>query len=172
MTSSPDSKSARQRRGRSQRAPLQDILVADADATFCRAIGELLKRAGYAVRTAVDGQSARGELDRRLPDLLILSLNLPGLSGFEILRLARQAHTSPGVAALGAAVSGASDKDHPASRPLTCHCPPVLIASTFGFEWEAALVEADGCLHKPLRPEEALSAVDFLLNKNQTCVLH
>lgn len=172
MPSTPDSKSARQRRGRPPRDTRQDILVADADATFCRALGELLTRAGYAVRTAADGHRARAELDRRQPDLLILSLNLPGLSGFELLQAARQSRASPGTASCAAAASCDSVIPQPTSTPLPSRLLPVLVASTFGFEWEASLVEADGCLRKPLRPGEALRAVAFLLDNNQNNIFH
>ena len=54
-----------------------------------------LRREGYEVVAAVDGQQglARREADR--PDLVLPDANLPGLDGFEVCRRSRQAGTTP-----------------------------------------------------------------------------
>ena len=44
-----------------------------------------LRRAGYSVDEAEDGRSALSHLQTREVDLLLLDLQLPGMSGFEIL---------------------------------------------------------------------------------------
>lgn len=45
-----------------------------------------LKREGYAVNTAVDGEDALKEIPRRMPDLVLLDLMLPGVDGLEVCR--------------------------------------------------------------------------------------
>lgn len=48
-----------------------------------------LKSAGYRVSTAVDGASAIAKARQLLPDLIVLDLELPGISGFEAARALR-----------------------------------------------------------------------------------
>jgi CheY-like chemotaxis protein len=46
---------------------------------------ELLKAYGYAVTSATDGEQARDIVAQSLPELVILDLLLPKMSGFELL---------------------------------------------------------------------------------------
>ncbi len=66
------------------------ILIVD-DMTVSRQIlVMLLENAGYLdVRTATDAHRAVDELSRRLPDLIIADLHMPGISGAEFLRYIR-----------------------------------------------------------------------------------
>jgi DNA-binding response OmpR family regulator len=53
-----------------------------------------LRRAGYKVRTAADGQAALDEISERTPDLVVLDLMLPKVDGYEIVgRLRAQGDT-------------------------------------------------------------------------------
>lgn len=45
-----------------------------------------LTAAGYRVSTAIDGASAIAKAHQLLPDLIVLDLELPGISGFEAAR--------------------------------------------------------------------------------------
>lgn len=65
------------------------ILIVDdyADALEIWAI--YLQGAGYRVSTAVDGASAIARARQLLPDLVVLDLELPGISGFEAARTLR-----------------------------------------------------------------------------------
>ncbi len=63
-----------------------------------------LRSRGYRVSTAVDGASAIAQAERLLPDLIVLDLELPGVSGFDAaLRLRRNpaTHDIPLIAATG-----------------------------------------------------------------------
>lgn len=51
--------------------------------------------AGYQVSTAADGVVAWKEFDRVRPDLLVLDLNLPQMSGFRLLELVRSESDVP-----------------------------------------------------------------------------
>jgi cyclic di-GMP phosphodiesterase len=61
-----------------------DILVVDDDPGVRRMIKRILGRSGYRVRTAHDGQEAYDIIAESLPDLIILDLSMPMISGFEV----------------------------------------------------------------------------------------
>jgi signal transduction histidine kinase/CheY-like chemotaxis protein len=66
-------------------APARSILVVEDDVSTLEVIVELLKAYGYAVSTAMDGEQARVSVAQFLPELVILDLVLPKMSGFELL---------------------------------------------------------------------------------------
>jgi signal transduction histidine kinase/CheY-like chemotaxis protein len=66
-------------------APTRTILVVEDDVSTLEMIVELLKGFGYAVSTAADGAQARARVEQSLPELVILDLVLPKMSGFELL---------------------------------------------------------------------------------------
>ena len=65
------------------------VLVADDDLELAEVIGFALRQAGYAVLAAPDGPSAIDLFHSERPDLVILDVNMPRLSGFEVLRRLR-----------------------------------------------------------------------------------
>jgi PAS domain S-box-containing protein len=66
-------------------APKRTILVVEDDLSTLEVIVELLKGYGYAVSTATDGAQARSSVAHSLPELVILDLVLPKMTGFELL---------------------------------------------------------------------------------------
>src|SRR5712664_3016278 len=72
-------------RSRGGAAPARTILVVEDDVSTLEMIVELLKGYGYAVSTATDGAQARASVAQALPELVILDLVLPKMSGFELL---------------------------------------------------------------------------------------
>ncbi len=64
---------------------MQTILVIDDDEAIGNLEEEVLRRAGYAVLRAYSGTEALLVLRERRPDLALLDLMLPGLSGEELL---------------------------------------------------------------------------------------
>jgi len=72
-------------RSRGGAAPARSILVVEDDVSTLEVIVELLKAYGYAVSTAMDGEQARVSVAQFLPELVILDLILPKMSGFELL---------------------------------------------------------------------------------------
>ena len=67
------------------------VLVVDDDPELRPLIGFALRQASYLVVEAASGEEALTLLERELPDLMILDVNLPGIYGFEVLRQARAA---------------------------------------------------------------------------------
>ena len=64
---------------------MKTIAVIDDDIHIGNVLEELLQREGYAVLRAYSGTEAVLLLERRRPDLVLLDLMLPGLSGEEVL---------------------------------------------------------------------------------------
>jgi DNA-binding response OmpR family regulator len=60
------------------------ILVADDDLDLLGLVGYSLSQAGYLVVKASDGPGALSTFDAEAPDLVILDINMPGSSGFEV----------------------------------------------------------------------------------------
>jgi DNA-binding response OmpR family regulator len=65
--------------------PGQRILLVDDEPKIREVVANYLRRDGYQVQTAVDGATARRQLDEFRPDLVVLDLMLPAVSGFEVL---------------------------------------------------------------------------------------
>ena len=61
------------------------ILVVDDEPDISALVAYQLARESYRVRTAASGPEALEAIERELPDLLILDLMLPGMSGLEVL---------------------------------------------------------------------------------------
>ena len=68
-----------------KRAPVFRVLVVEDDEDSRDALVDALTHAGYEVSWAEDGQSAAELLRRQAPDLVVLDLMLPVLSGWELL---------------------------------------------------------------------------------------
>lgn len=66
--------------------PSENILVAESDPGICDLIArQTLKPFGYQVSIATDGSSAIHQAVQLQPDVLITNINLPGLSGKDLL---------------------------------------------------------------------------------------
>jgi len=63
----------------------QVLLVVDDDPSIVRLFQNLLAREGYAARTAGGGQEALAKMGLQKPDVLLLDLMMPDLTGFEVL---------------------------------------------------------------------------------------
>ena len=64
---------------------MPDILIIDDDLHINALLEETLKNEGYAVRKAFSGTEAQLVLSQSKPDLILLDLMLPGISGEELL---------------------------------------------------------------------------------------
>ena len=65
------------------------ILSADDDKDLLALIAFTLSQAGYLVVKAGDGLSAIKTFEAEAPDLVILDINMPGASGFQVCEAVR-----------------------------------------------------------------------------------
>jgi two-component system phosphate regulon response regulator PhoB len=84
-------------------APRPRILVIEDERGITEAITWTFQREGYEVSIARDGHEGLRRARTLLPDLIILDLMLPGLSGLEVCRELRSGeHTrEPGLVRVG-----------------------------------------------------------------------
>jgi DNA-binding response OmpR family regulator len=71
------------------------ILAADDDRDLRELIGFTLAQAGYLVLKAGDGPSALKTFDEEAPDLVVLDINMPGASGFQVCEAIRKRSRVP-----------------------------------------------------------------------------
>ena len=64
----------------------QQLLLVDADPRSVRVLEVSLKKAGYSVTTARDGQDALGKIEVSTPDLILSDTRLPNLDGYALVR--------------------------------------------------------------------------------------
>lgn len=64
------------------------LMIEDHDDTACL-VRFILERNGYAVKHAPDGWNAKRLTETKPPDLVLLDISLPSLSGLEVLRAIR-----------------------------------------------------------------------------------
>jgi DNA-binding response OmpR family regulator len=133
--------SAVRRRG----APaMTTILLADPDAALRSALGDTLRRVGYAVRPAADGAAAVAVARQTPPDLILLAVLLPRVDGLEVCRRLR------------------------ASDDRRLRTVPVLMCSARGDEVDRVVgleVGADDYVPKPVPLRELLARVRALLRR-------
>ncbi len=67
----------------------RSVLVVDDEPMARSMLRLILVRAGFEVREAEDGKAALSEVDRSLPDLMILDIMMPGIDGFEVCKRLR-----------------------------------------------------------------------------------
>jgi PAS domain S-box-containing protein len=80
------------------------ILVVDDNADAARMLSELLRSQGHEVVNVNGGAAALQVADEFLPDVIMLDIGMPGMSGFEVARRLRERRRSP--APLIVAVTG------------------------------------------------------------------
>jgi DNA-binding response OmpR family regulator len=60
------------------------ILIVDDEPNILLSLQFLMKKAGYDVRTATDGEKALAEIAREAPDVVLLDVMMPKLDGFSV----------------------------------------------------------------------------------------
>lgn len=119
------------------------ILIVEDDADINHLLVKILKKAGYGTCSAYSGTEALLWLERSVPELLILDLMLPGMSGEELIRYIRE-HFGWEV-------------------PILVLSAKQALADKIGTMTDGA----DDYLTKPFEPEEVLLHVMSLLRRAQ-----
>jgi len=124
------------------RSPGRRILVVEDDATVREVVARYLERDGHQVTTLDRGAQAAAVVARLDPDLIILDLMLPDISGVEVCRELRR--TSP---------------------------VPIIMVTALGEEADRVLgleVGADDYVTKPFSPRELALRVASVLRRAST----
>jgi DNA-binding response OmpR family regulator len=118
------------------------ILVADDDQDILELVAFRLERAGYEVMTAGDGEQALATARERRPDLAVLDVMMPKLTGYEVVKAMR-------------------------SEEETSRIPVILLTARVqeadvsrGFE-----AGADDYIRKPFSPQELRARVEAILGR-------
>ena len=116
------------------------IMTVDDSRAFRMMLGENLRRAGYEIVEAADGEEALEKLKESAVDMVITDLTMPEMDGIELVRRIR-------------------------SRPEYTELPIILLTteSQGDKKEEGRTAGATGWMVKPFEPETLLSVVRGLL---------
>ena len=119
------------------------ILVVEDDPDIAELVEHHLSRAGFSTNVVGTGTDALEQI-RQLPDLVVLDLMLPGLSGFEICRMMR-------------------------SDPQTASVPIIMLTARAEEEARVQGLElgADDYVTKPFSPRELVARLRAVLRRTQ-----
>ncbi len=71
------------------------ILITDDEVSILRYVGACLRKEGYGVITASDGEEALARVEEENPNLVILDVVMPRMDGFEVCRRLREWTQTP-----------------------------------------------------------------------------
>jgi two-component system CheB/CheR fusion protein len=103
--------------------PVSVLIVDDCADTTCT-MSMLLKAWGYATHVAGDGHSALALAEEHRPDVVMIDIGMPGMSGWD---LARQLRQRPGGAAVTLIVISGHGQPHDRERSYEAGCDVHLI---------------------------------------------
>ena len=118
------------------------VLIVEDNALNMRLFSDLLEATGYETYKCVDGAKAAGLALEHKPDLIVMDIQLPEVSGLDITRWL---------------------KDDDRTRHI-----PVLAVTAFALRTDEILVREAGCeayLSKPIQIRSFLKTVDTLIRK-------
>lgn len=121
---------------------MTQIVIVEDEPSISEVVSLYLKRAGFEVTTFSDGLSAFDHFEKKLPELIILDIMLPGMDGFSLMRSIRDQSNVPVILL----TSRREESDRIAGLELG----------------------ADDYVVKPFSPQELVSRVRAVLRRTQT----
>lgn len=117
------------------------ILIVEDETDISRLLTKILEAAGYKTKQAFSGTEAKLLLEREIPDLILLDLMLPGMSGEELLYEIREEQY--------------------------CNIPVLVLSAKSSLNDKVALLKAgaDDYITKPFEPEEVIARVQASLRR-------
>ncbi len=118
--------------------PRKSVFVVDDEQEVRGLLSMLLGDAGYEISSAIDGDDAIAQLEKRSFDVVLLDIKMPHMGGFEVLKFVRE--------------------HHPATK--------VIMLTGFAElanAMESKLLGADDFIGKPCDPNEVLMAIERVL---------
>ena len=76
--------------------PVQTVLVVDDNREAAELLGRMITKLGYSVQISFTGEHALERLSESTPDVLLLDVNMPGLTGIELSHQVRKRHGERG----------------------------------------------------------------------------
>jgi DNA-binding response OmpR family regulator len=119
------------------------ILIADDEPSIVAAVEFLLRRNGYEVEVARNGEEALRLVETSHPDLVVLDVMMPVKSGYEICKRIRERPDSQSIKIIMLSAKG---RDAEVSKGLS--------------------IGADVYITKPFSTRELLARIDSLLRQN------
>lgn len=71
-----------------------NVLLVDDEEEFVTTLAERLRLRGIHVRVSTDGEEALRMMEKELPQVVVLDVLMPGLSGLEVLKRIQADHPS------------------------------------------------------------------------------
>src|SRR5271169_3703762 len=93
-----------------------NLLIVDDEPSISLALCHILIDCGYSVRAAEDGFSALAKIRQEIPDILLSDINMPGMSGLELLSVVRRRFPAMQAIAMSGIFSGGT------VPPGVCRC--------------------------------------------------
>lgn len=117
------------------------ILVVEDNETLLNLESILLTNHGYSVQAVKSGDAALSAIATDMPDLVLLDVRLPGMSGFEVCKKIK-------------------------SRPKTRHIPVVFLSALTSAHhiMEGELVGGDCFIAKPFKSAKVIKTMEILLH--------
>ena len=81
------------------------VLIVDDNEELRKMLGEVLERMGYGVESTDKAKEALSIVERGKADLMLLDLKMPGVGGFDLLKLVRRRHLPIPVIVVSAHIS-------------------------------------------------------------------
>ena len=111
--------------------------IVDDDNSIREFLTQILETAGYSVTGVDSGEAALVQVRTKRPDLIVLDVMMPGMSGFDV---------------------AAALKNDPATKDM-----PIIILSVVGNEKRGYQIGIDSYLTKPIDPEILLRKIEALV---------
>ena len=121
------------------------VLVADDEVNTTIMLQHIFERDGYRVERVTNGVAALDSAKKLLPDLILLDILMPGLNGFEVLRMLRE-------------------------DEITASIPTIMITANAREPADVARgmkLGADDYLYKPFAPQELLARAQSKIKARQ-----